>query len=434
MRALKLRRVEDRTCQPVRVLRRARPLTKQSGPVSGVRRHAMATAGRGGREDESRHALRVVDHDLLRDESAHRSAEDRRRFNACGLEDGDGVTGHVRQGDVATIAGLAETARVVRDDAVATAEVWRDRIEDRTPRSESGYEEEGRTVAHHEYRELDTVMGCRGQSFARHVSTIPGDGCRTMGAAMPRFFVDAAQIEDDRAMLIDADAEHLARSLRARPGETIVVVAGGTVEHGVVLQEVTPSRVSGAVVWSRPVSGEPRLAVHVLQAIPAQTMDATVEALTVAGAASIHPVLTGRTVVRPESTQASRRAERWQAIAREAAQLAGRAAPPTVSPVMSLRAALEQLPGTARVLACVIHPDSTAIVAAATASHAEIALVIGPEGGFDDADLEALAGAGAAYVHLGPRTLPSRLAGAVATALLLAGAGDLDSPAEPLPQ
>ena len=214
----------------------------------------------------------------------------------------------------------------------------------------------------------------------------------------------------------------------------IVVVAGGAVEHGVVLQEVTPSRVSGAVVWSRPASGEPRLAVHVLQAIPAQSMDATIEALTVAGAASIRPVLTGRTVVRPDPSRGSRRAERWQAIAREAAQLAGRAAPPTVSPVTSLREALEQRPATARVLACVIRPEATALLAAARTLSAEVTLVIGPEGGLDDADLEALSGAGAAYVHLGPRTLPSRLAGAVATALLLAGSGDLDSTAEPLPQ
>jgi 16S rRNA (uracil1498-N3)-methyltransferase len=214
----------------------------------------------------------------------------------------------------------------------------------------------------------------------------------------------------------------------------IVVIAGGAVEHGVVLEEVSPSRVSGAVVWSRPVSGEPRLAIHVLQAIPAQTMNATVEALTVAGAASIRPVLTGRTVVRPDPSQASRRAEHWQAIAREAAQLAGRAAPPHVSPVAPLRDALEQLPATARVLACVIRGDSTPILAAASTSPAEIALVIGPEGGFDDADLDALAHAGAAYVHLGPRTLPSRLAGAVATAILLAGAGDLDGTAEPPPK
>jgi len=76
------------------------------------------------------------------------------------------------------------------------------------------------------------------------------------------------------------------------------------------------------------------------------------------------------------------------------------------------------------------------VTLAAISSHGywEIALVIGPEGGLDASDLDALSGVDATCVHLGPRTLPSRLAGAVATALLLAGAGDLDFAAEPLPK
>jgi 16S rRNA (uracil1498-N3)-methyltransferase len=74
------------------------------------------------------------------------------------------------------------------------------------------------------------------------------------------------------------------------------------------------------------------------------------------------------------------------------------------------------------------------ILTAAPTPPSDVALVIGPEGGLDEADLDALHRANAAYVHLGPRTLPSRLAGAVATALLLAGAGDLDSAAKALPQ
>jgi 16S rRNA (uracil1498-N3)-methyltransferase len=255
-----------------------------------------------------------------------------------------------------------------------------------------------------------------------------------MHAAMPRFFVAPGQVVDERATLSAADSAHLSRSLRARPGETIVVVEGGTIEHGVMLEDVTPARVSGKVIWSRAVMGEPRLAVHVLQAVPALAMDATVEALTEAGATSIRPVLTGRTVPRLEVTRAATRLERWQRIACEAAQLAGRAAPPQVHPVARLRAALEALPPGGAVLACVARADAAPIFGAAPAPPADVGLIIGPEGGFDDADLSLLDDAGAAWVHLGPRTLPSRLAGAVATALLLAGAGDLDVTAEPPPQ
>jgi 16S rRNA (uracil1498-N3)-methyltransferase len=254
-----------------------------------------------------------------------------------------------------------------------------------------------------------------------------------MHAAVPRFFVEPDQVAGGRATLTGTDANHLSRALRKVVGETIVIVEDGRIEHGVELDVVTPARVTGAIVWSRPVDGEPRLAVHVLQAVPAQAMDATVEALTEAGAASIRPVLTHRTVSRPDPSRVVHRLERWRLIAREAAQLAGRAAPPDVHSIVPLAEALARLPAGARILACVIREDATPILRTVPAPPADIGLVIGPEGGLDGTDLRALDEAGALTVHIGARTLPSRLAGAVATSLLLAGAGDLDTAATPPP-
>jgi 16S rRNA (uracil1498-N3)-methyltransferase len=162
-------------------------------------------------------------------------------------------------------------------------------------------------------------------------------------------------------------------------------------------------------------------------------MDATVEALTEAGAATIRPVLTHRTVSRPDSSRVVHRLERWRTIAREAAQLAGRGAPPAVHDMLPLHEALQALPRNARVLACVISPDAVPISSAVPAQTSDIALVIGPEGGLDPADLLTLDECSAARVHLGSRTFPSRLAGAIATSLLLAAAGDLDAAAQPSP-
>lgn len=254
-----------------------------------------------------------------------------------------------------------------------------------------------------------------------------------MHAAMPRFFVEPDQVADGRATLTGPDANHLARALRATVGETIVIVENGRVEHGLELDEVTTSRVSGAIVWSRPVDGEPRLAVHVLQAVPAQAMDATVEALTEAGAATIRPILTHRTVSRPDPSRVIHRLERWRLIAREAAQLAARAGPPVVHSILPLREALDGLPPATSILACVISQDAVPILSVVPDPPADVGVVIGPEGGLDPADLRVLEASGAIKVHLGSRTLPSRLAGAVATSLLLAGAGDLDVVATPRP-
>lgn len=265
-----------------------------------------------------------------------------------------------------------------------------------------------------------------------HRTTIAGRAYRTMHAAVPRFFVEPDQVAGGRATLTGLDANHLSRALRAQVGETLVIVESGSIEHGLRLDEVTPAQVSGAIVWSRPVAGEPRLAVHVLQAVPAQAMDATVEALTEAGAATIRPVLTHRTVSRPDPSRVVHRLERWRLIAREAAQLAGRASPPEVRAILPLREAVDALPPGTRILACVIGEDAAPILSAVPAAPADVGLVIGPEGGLDTTDLRLLDDSGAVTVHLGSRTLPSRLAGAVATSLLLAGAGDLnDAPAPP---
>jgi 16S rRNA (uracil1498-N3)-methyltransferase len=431
--ALKVLRVEDRACDPIRILRRPRALAEQCVLGSRLRVDARVAARRRGSEHQARDLIRMIDDKVLRDQASHGSAEHRSLCRARGREDGHCVPRHRREAHLAPEPRLADATRIEGDHAVMTREVADDGIEYRAPRAEPRDQQDGVSVARREDREIDTIGRRCGQTFSRHRFTIAAGRYRTMHAAMPRFFVDRDQIDAHRATLAAADSMHLARSLRARPGETIVVVEAGAVEHGVLLDEVTPARVSGRVVWSRPVSGEPRLEVHVLQAIPAQAMDATIEALTEVGVASIRPVLTTRTVSRPDVSRASHRLERWERIACGAAQLAGRAAPPEIHPVLALRDALESLPVGTTVLACVTHADALPILVAARTLSTRVALVVGPEGGLDTTDLAVLEEVGATWVHLGPRTLPSRMAGAVATALLFAGSGDLDAAAQPVP-
>ena len=249
---------------------------------------------------------------------------------------------------------------------------------------------------------------------------------------MPRFFVPASQIRGATAVIAGRDADHMARSLRMRPGEIVVIIEEGQREHGLVLESVSPQRVEGRIAWSRDVTGEPALQVHVLQAIPTKGMDETVEALALAGASAIWPVLTSRGVARPYPRRVGARLERWRVIAREAAQLAGRARAPAVHQTLSLDAALHALPAGCRILACVT--DAPLLAGSAPAdSDQPVAVVIGPEGGLDEHDRRLLHAAGGVDVHLGARVMPSRLAGFLAVSLLLASSGELDAPATPPP-
>jgi 16S rRNA (uracil1498-N3)-methyltransferase len=433
MGALELLRVEDGARDPVRVLRRSRAPAEERSLVGGVGIDARVTARRGGGEDEVRDALGMVDDEVLRHQPAHRCAQHRRGGDGRRVEHRDGVECHRGQGGIAAALRFADSLRVEGDHPVCPGEVGKDRIECRAARAQSGNEQERIAVAADDDRQPGPVGCSRGETHFGHMITIAGRGCRTMHAAVPRFFVDADQVSDGRATLTGHDANHLSRALRALVGETIVIVEDGTIEHGLLLDEVTPARVSGAIAWSRPVAGEPRLSVHVLQAVPAQAMDATVEALTEAGAATIRPVITHRTVSRPDPSRVIHRLERWRLIAREAAQLAGRGAPPVVLSILPLREAMDGLPVGTRILACVINQESTPILRAVPPAQTDVGIVIGPEGGLDDTDLGLLEEAGAIKVHLGARTLPSRLAGAVATSLLLAASGDLDAVAVPGP-
>ena len=244
---------------------------------------------------------------------------------------------------------------------------------------------------------------------------------------MPRFFVTAGQVVSGRAEVRGADAAHLARSLRARAGEEVVVVDDAGREHGVILDEVTPARVGGRVAWSRVATGEPQLRLTVLQAIPQQGMDDAVSAMATAGVSAIVPVVSRRTVVRPGADRAAARTARWSALVREAAGLAHRGAVPTVQPPTTLEAAVRALtPGTRLLVA---DPDAQEpLVGMPIDPAVPWALVIGPEGGLEAAELQWLTARAADRRHLGPRIMPARLAGVLAATILIAAAGGLGTP------
>ncbi|MBV9525534.1 MAG: 16S rRNA (uracil(1498)-N(3))-methyltransferase [Candidatus Dormibacteraeota bacterium] len=248
---------------------------------------------------------------------------------------------------------------------------------------------------------------------------------------MPRFFITAAQRTGDRIRIDGADGAHLVRTLRVRVGERIATVDEQQLEHMVAVESVSHAGVEGRIVGTRAAQGEPRLLVHVLQAVPAHGMDACVEALVVAGAGSVRPVLTARGVRRPDAQRAHGRVQRWRTTAREAAQLAGRGMVPPVHEVVPLDQAVTALPAGCPILACVLSADAAPLASYRLDSPGPAALVIGPEGGLDAAEMTMLRAHGAALVHLGERVAPSRLAGVLALTLLLAASGDLDSAVVP---
>ncbi|MGH7643411.1 MAG: RsmE family RNA methyltransferase [Candidatus Dormibacteria bacterium] len=249
---------------------------------------------------------------------------------------------------------------------------------------------------------------------------------------MPLFFVPAEQVSPSgHVQILDRDAWHISRVLRSRQGELVTVVVEDGTEHDVRLETLGAAQVSGVIVATRRTRREAKVQIHLLQSLPkGQGMASVCEQAAELGVARIWPVLSDRTVPRPDRDQTVMRIQRWQAISREAAQLAGRHRVPEVSPLMTVVEALETLKeGEPKLQAFTCHDGELrqGLNSVAWDGSSPTAVLIGPEGGFTAEEVQQLASRGSRPVSLGPRNLRTTLAAAVALVVLLARAGDLEA-------
>jgi 16S rRNA (uracil1498-N3)-methyltransferase len=239
-----------------------------------------------------------------------------------------------------------------------------------------------------------------------------------------RLFVPGERLAGPEVTLAGPEHRHVARVLRARPGATLTLFdgAGGEVEAEVVRVERDETVLR--LGTRRAVAG-PAVAITLLCAVPrGPRMDLLVQKTAELGVARVVPILTERSVARPDA-EVGRRA-RWEKIAREAARQCGRADVPTVDAPVSLTAALALAGLPARRLALYEGERARSLRAAlADTGRAPTALLVGPEGGFAAAEVAAATAAGFEAVGLGDRILRVETAAIVAVALVAEASGML---------
>src|SRR5439155_12035833 len=204
---------------------------------------------------------------------------------------------------------------------------------------------------------------------------------------MPAFF---GRREGERVVIEGGDALHLARSLRARPGEELDVVDPRGYMLTVRLDSVTAERVEGSVASERKHQPEPAAQITIAIAnLPAPALELVLSRCTEAGAFGFVVFQADRSVGRAEKLG------RWSTICREAAMLAGRLRIPEVSVASSADAALgaEEFP-------VLLSRDSPQRLAELT-SPRDLTLFIGPEGGWSEREVELAE----TTASLGPRNL-----------------------------
>lgn len=241
---------------------------------------------------------------------------------------------------------------------------------------------------------------------------------------MTRFFID--QVEGQQITLGKEDSHHLLRVMRAQEGAPFTVMAGGY-QHDCVLAGVEDGRAVGQVVSSRPASGEPPIRITLFQGLAkGEKMELVIQHGTEIGVTEFAPVATGRSVVKLDPKRAAERVERWQRIAREAAEQSRRGAVPTVAPVATWKQALARCSQFDLVLVPWEEGgESLRAVLEQRSGIRSIALFIGPEGGLSADEVALAREQGAIPVTLGPRILRTETAPLVAASAILFALGDL---------
>ena len=237
----------------------------------------------------------------------------------------------------------------------------------------------------------------------------------------------ADAIVDGRLTLGGADARHLGGALRLRPGETLTAVTEDGVEHICKVASATPTAVDAEVLESRPSRMEPRGHLRVAAALlKGDQFERILEAGAEAGAASFQPLLTERVVARPAADRLEGRTRRWATIVRGGAELAHRGHLPAVLPPATLAAAIER--ADADGLQPLLLYEGTGLRSISSVPLAPIrgvCLLVGPEGGWSDAEVDAAQQAGAEPVTLGPRIMRPLPAAIMALAVILHRTGEL---------
>lgn len=256
---------------------------------------------------------------------------------------------------------------------------------------------------------------------------------------LTRIYVDLELHAGDVVELPRDTGAHLAKVLRARSGDSVILFNGDGREWSGTLDGVRGSRIAVAVGAPQAVNRESPLAITLLQSVPrGDRMDFVVQKATELGVAHIVPVMTQRSVVRLDAAQAESKRLHWHAVAVSACEQCGRARLPVIDtprPLLGflgeidrsggIRWVFEPEDGGTGALGRDLGPSAAPGPALPESGARLITIAIGPEGGFAPEELDAFKVCGFIGVGLGPRVLRTETAAIAAIVWLQARLGDM---------
>lgn len=242
---------------------------------------------------------------------------------------------------------------------------------------------------------------------------------------MHRFFIP--QLYAAEMVIKDVDAKHISKVLRMQPGDKIQIVSDDGVTAIAEIVSLQADNVVVKCLEKLAESHEPSVKITLAQGLAkGEKMDFIIQKAVEMGASSIVPVAMEHSVVRLEGAKADKKVERWQKIAEAAAKQSKRDIIPQVQPVQTMQQMLANNDLLHKIIAYECEDRLGLKTALQSCDNLqELLLIIGPEGGISEFELELARKNGVVPVSLGKRILRAETAGVVALSAILYETGDL---------
>ena len=245
---------------------------------------------------------------------------------------------------------------------------------------------------------------------------------------MHQFFVESTLAKPSKVWIEGEDAHHIERVLRMRIGEEVLIVINRESQWLGEIDLITEGHVEVRLMAQQEGSAKQTIRVILYQGVPkSDKMDWIVQKATELGVAEICPIQMKRSVSRIDKLdKAEKKQKRWQRIADEAAKQSKRLTIPTVKLPMGFSEMVKEIPEDVQVLVAYEDEKKQGLhTQLKTLDQTKpIAVIIGPEGGFEESEIQMLRDNGARIVGLGPRILRTETASLAFIAILQYECGD----------
>lgn len=242
---------------------------------------------------------------------------------------------------------------------------------------------------------------------------------------MARFFVEQADMRENRILLTGENAQH-AKVLRLKAGEEVLVCDGKGNECVCTVADFGSGEVLLNVHERRTSITEASVKVSIYMAFPkADKLEHVIQKATELGAYEIVAFPSGRCISKPDAKSLKKKTERWQKIAASAAEQSGRGRIPEVIVLGSYAEALERAAACDKALMFYENEHATTLrMALESGTFQTISLLTGPEGGLEEKEVEQARTAGLQVCTLGSRILRCETAPLCALSAVMYAAGE----------